>query len=193
VNRRSAKVSKEKIMEAARNVFSTYGYRRANMRRIAKAAGMSVGGLYLYFENKEELFVKIVEEKVEALLAELDRLEGTEEDPASLIRGVVRKIIEHAKKNRDFILIFTNMEKARVGKRIGRKVSSKIKDLIERVIKLGIAKGIFRMCGEKEVASTINSALIGHIISVVIEGKHTSNPEICSELFLEGLMKRGGI
>lgn len=160
------------------------------MRRIARAAGMSVGGLYLYFRNKEDLFVSIVEERVDKLLGELKRLSQMEKDPVKMIRETVKKIVEHAEKNRDFILIFTNMEKAKMGRKIGRRVSWRIRSVLEKAIRLGVKKGVFKSCPERDVALTINSALIGQIMALVVEKKGPIRPEVCSELFLEGLLKR---
>ncbi|MBI1810378.1 MAG: helix-turn-helix transcriptional regulator, partial [Nitrospirae bacterium] len=49
MNKRSGIESKKRILDAAMRVFSEYGYAKANMRMIAKASDISIGGLYLYF------------------------------------------------------------------------------------------------------------------------------------------------
>ncbi len=46
----------ERILRAARQVFSEKGYYEARMEDIAERVGVSKRTLYLYFENKEELF-----------------------------------------------------------------------------------------------------------------------------------------
>lgn len=46
---------KESIIQSARNEFYTHGFEGASMRNIAKAAHMTVGNLYRYFKNKEDL------------------------------------------------------------------------------------------------------------------------------------------
>lgn len=56
-------VSDEKerrTLEAAQEVFSRYGYARATMGDIAKAAGMSRPALYLIFPNKDDVFTAVV-------------------------------------------------------------------------------------------------------------------------------------
>jgi AcrR family transcriptional regulator len=57
---------RRQIVEGARRVFLTQGFDAASMGEIAKAAGVSKGTLYVYFENKEELFQAIVGEECQA-------------------------------------------------------------------------------------------------------------------------------
>ncbi|HXZ39531.1 MAG TPA: helix-turn-helix domain-containing protein, partial [Terriglobales bacterium] len=43
-----------KILEHATEVFDEKGYEGASMRDLSRAAGMSLAGLYYYFESKEK-------------------------------------------------------------------------------------------------------------------------------------------
>ena len=49
-------------------VFARYGFRKASMDEVARAAGVSRQGLYLQFANKEELFRKAVEHSLNSRL-----------------------------------------------------------------------------------------------------------------------------
>lgn len=53
---------RRRIVEAARQVFTTLGYDRASMNDIASAARVSKPTLYVYFEHKEALFAALVDE-----------------------------------------------------------------------------------------------------------------------------------
>ena len=57
-NEGSAK--RRQIMEGARQVFLSAGFDGASMNDIARAAGVSKGTLYAYFDSKEELFEAII-------------------------------------------------------------------------------------------------------------------------------------
>ena len=48
--------ARRRILRAARDAFSEKGYHETRMEDIAKKVGVSKRTLYLYFENKEELF-----------------------------------------------------------------------------------------------------------------------------------------
>src|ERR1700736_41406 len=58
------------VLEAAVGVFARYGYRKASMEEVARAAGGSRQGLYLQFANKEELFRKAVDYLLNSQLKE---------------------------------------------------------------------------------------------------------------------------
>jgi AcrR family transcriptional regulator len=49
------------VLDAALLVFARYGYRKASMDDVAKAADISRPGLYFYFSSKPELFRAAVE------------------------------------------------------------------------------------------------------------------------------------
>src|ERR1700693_6628781 len=48
-----------KILVHATNVFCEKGYAAASMRDLSRASGVSLSGLYYYFESKEELLYLI--------------------------------------------------------------------------------------------------------------------------------------
>ena len=58
---------KKQITAAAKKVFATYGYHKANIEMICKKAGTSRGTIYRYFKNKEDIFTVILEENLEEM------------------------------------------------------------------------------------------------------------------------------
>ena len=57
------------LLEAAVGVFARFGYRKASMDDVARAAGVSRQGLYLSFANKEELFRRALAHSLRSQLA----------------------------------------------------------------------------------------------------------------------------
>ena len=57
------------ILDAALQVFAAKGYAAARMDDIARAAGVTKGTIYLYFENKEAVFKSLVRESIGTALA----------------------------------------------------------------------------------------------------------------------------
>lgn len=55
-------LTREMIMEAARNLFVKKGFQHVSMRQIAKELGYTHGAIYYHFENKAELFYALVEQ-----------------------------------------------------------------------------------------------------------------------------------
>ncbi|MET3890605.1 AcrR family transcriptional regulator [Bosea sp. OAE506] len=67
-NRRIAGMDPEKrrqILDGAQAIFHAQGFDAASMNEIAAAAGVSKGTLYVYFEDKEHLFIALIERERE--------------------------------------------------------------------------------------------------------------------------------
>lgn len=58
---------KETIVKCAKQLFLEKGYEDASMRDIAKASNMTVGNLYRYFKNKEDIKNYILNDTLEEL------------------------------------------------------------------------------------------------------------------------------
>jgi AcrR family transcriptional regulator len=61
-------LSRERILEEARGLFATHGYRALTMRSIAKSMGYSHGALYYHFKEKAELFYALIRDDFSTLL-----------------------------------------------------------------------------------------------------------------------------
>lgn len=52
------------ILNAAKKIFATKGFHEAKITDIAREANVASGTIYLYFKNKDDILVKLVEEAV---------------------------------------------------------------------------------------------------------------------------------
>jgi AcrR family transcriptional regulator len=86
------------ILLSAQGAIRELGLRKAGMREIARAAGLSAGNLYYYFRNKHELVWFCQDQTLEALLevAEHARTlhERADQQLAHLIRGHLRVLLD---------------------------------------------------------------------------------------------------
>ncbi|MCC5924970.1 MAG: helix-turn-helix transcriptional regulator [Bacteroidetes bacterium] len=55
---------RKSILKAAEKLFAEKGFEATTMKDITKAAGTSIGNLYFYFPNKEELMMRLIEEVI---------------------------------------------------------------------------------------------------------------------------------
>lgn len=62
---------RQRIVDAAISVFGELGYQRATVQDVVRASGLSVGAVYTYFKNKEELFLVACACEMEAQKADL--------------------------------------------------------------------------------------------------------------------------
>ena len=83
------------ILTHATEVFCKKGYEGASMRDLSRASGMSLAGLYYYFESKERLLFLIQEHTFTTIVERLKaRLEGVS-DPEQQIRIFILNHLEY--------------------------------------------------------------------------------------------------
>jgi len=73
------------ILEGARKVFHDNGFDGASMNDIARVAGVSKGTLYVYFENKERLFLELIAEEKRADLWPIMSLDHGDHDISAVL------------------------------------------------------------------------------------------------------------
>jgi AcrR family transcriptional regulator len=85
--------NRRRVLAAAREVFLARGYHAATVEQIADAAGFSTGVVYSQFDGKADLFLALLEARIEERIHDqatfVERLEDAE---------VVGQLIEHARR-----------------------------------------------------------------------------------------------
>lgn len=94
------------ILDAARQVLFAEGMAGASMNKIARTAELSVGTLYVYFENQEELFAALQEEGLDLLYAMIRRATGGRVSPAEKLRRVARAYLTFSRRHRKYFDIY---------------------------------------------------------------------------------------
>ena len=91
----------QEILEAAFTEFSRYGYAMTTLDRIAERAGVTKGTIYVYFENKEHLFISMVREITKTTLDTVhDMFESHDGSTADLLRAQFSFIYQHIVEDR---------------------------------------------------------------------------------------------
>jgi len=79
---------KQEIVKAAIRIFSEKGYRKIKVRDITSSLGISTGTFYIYFKDKRELFVDVVDYVIRTILG--DATEAIRQEDDILKRMVIR-------------------------------------------------------------------------------------------------------
>ncbi|WP_264324671.1 TetR/AcrR family transcriptional regulator [Romeriopsis navalis] len=94
------------ILDGALQVFTTQGFAAASMDRIAKAAGVSKPTLYSYFQDKEGLFVALIQQLVETH-SPITITNAPKPDfqtpPAAFLRQIAGSVLGHTSSNQPFL------------------------------------------------------------------------------------------
>jgi AcrR family transcriptional regulator len=190
MNKRSAGETKKHILEAARAVFAEQGYAQASMRHIARASGISVGGLYLHFRNKEELYLTFMQDWMKKLNDRTEEALDRIDDPVAAIRAFIQISIDFARGNREIIILQGRELGFTFGIDRKREFFRERRRLIADIVRKGMEKGGFRDCDADEAAKVIFSMLRGFIVSMVMDEEALFSAEAYAELVLNGLIRR---
>lgn len=137
---------RQEIVEAAIKIFSRKGFHQTKVQDITRSIGISTGTFYIYFKNKRDLFVEVVDEVFRTIVGEAAKALQEEDDVMRrlVIRGEVF-YKNYSKYNE--ILYQLRAEMAGEDAWPHDRVKEAYKQLTRPVIREvqdGINKGIFR-------------------------------------------------
>src|SRR3984957_4963356 len=127
---------RRQIIDGARNVFLAQGFDAASMNDIARAAGVSKGTLYVYFNNKEELFEAIVEEECDAQAEGIFDLDSNDHD----VKAVLTRL------GIAYVKFLCRPEKASAVRTV-IAIADRMPEIGKRFYESGPAEGIARLAG----------------------------------------------
>jgi AcrR family transcriptional regulator len=106
---RKAARSRERLLEAAQDVFGSMGYEGTRVDDIASAASMSHGAFYRYFSGKEEVFREVATPALDDVLVLLEELP----DPRGGLHAWSRRLYQTYSIHRGLFSAWAESEPAR--------------------------------------------------------------------------------
>ncbi len=169
-----AKPTRERILEAAIQVFATKGYHAARMDDIVAAAGTSKGGLYFHFPGKDKLFLAVIDEFAALLEARLTEAIAREQGGVRRVEAALRAGLETFGKYRPLAKVFL-VQAAGLGQTFETKrlqILDRFAHLIRTYLDQAVAEGDIPPL-DTEVAAY---AWVGAINELVIRWVLTGEP-----------------
>jgi hypothetical protein len=99
---------KEIIMGSATKLFAEKGFHATSIQDIVADSELSVGTIYLYFPNKEEIFNTPLDTGVEIFVEELFKNTNLAGNPEELANMFGNTIIDALQKNISIVTVLTN-------------------------------------------------------------------------------------
>ncbi len=100
---------RRKIITAATELFREETYATVSMRKIAKRVEYSVGTLYLYYKDKDELFLAVQSAAFERAFVFIQQLQKTD-DPVERLRNLGERYLRFGMENPDLYRLMFMME-----------------------------------------------------------------------------------
>ena len=99
--------NEERILDAAQEVFATYGYQGATIDEVAHRAGISKPNLHYYFKRKRDLYLAVLRRTLEICLVPLRELDRTG-DPAEEIGNYIAHKVQLSRRFPAASRVFAN-------------------------------------------------------------------------------------
>lgn len=180
------------IRKRAAAVFAEKGFDRASIRDVAKAAELSLAGLYYYFRGKDEILFDIQHEAFSTLLdAHAEALAGVKDPEAKLKRVIDAHLTFFAGNIAEMKVMSREAEqlKGEFGERIG--------ELRRRYVRL--LRGILDELGERRALRDVPTSVAVFILFGMMnwmytwydparDGSATDLGQAVKDIFLHGLI-----
>ena len=169
------KSTRERILDAALNIFSNKGYYGTPVDEIVEEAHTSKGSMYFHFPNKEQLFLALVDQFANVL--ERNVISAIEEAPKGMERvqialeAVLNTFAKYRRPAK--ILLVQAVGLGTVFEKKRMEVTDRFAELIQTYLDEAIEVG--------DIASVdtevISHAWMGAIYNVVIQWVYTGDPD----------------
>jgi TetR/AcrR family fatty acid metabolism transcriptional regulator len=90
---------RRRFLDVATRLFGERGYHGTTVPMVVAESGSSTGSFYFYFDNKEDLFARVLEEIGERLSAELNEAIAEKEEPFEQMRAAVERLFVFLARN----------------------------------------------------------------------------------------------
>jgi AcrR family transcriptional regulator len=198
---REYEARRQEILSAAESLFSKNGFFKTSMAEIATASQFAMGTVYRFFKSKEEIYISIVEDKVEELAGLLDEKVSCAKTANDKINAFIQVKLDYADRNRDFFRIYVSewggfewTIKSAFGDRVWKLYMAQV-DLVADLIRLGIRHKEFRKIDPKDGAfalhGMLNSTMYVWILQAKPSGSLGDKYNLISTLFLNGIQREG--
>jgi AcrR family transcriptional regulator len=101
-------LTRAQLLDAAERIFARDGFRGASVEAIAEEAGYSHGAIYSNFKGKDDLFLVLVEERIDAQLARVYEAADTELSRGSEPLEAARRFVAMLQHERDTFLLLVD-------------------------------------------------------------------------------------
>ncbi|MBN2179299.1 MAG: TetR/AcrR family transcriptional regulator [Deltaproteobacteria bacterium] len=153
--KREKELRRKQILDAARALLLKRGISSTSMNRIARDAELSVGTLYIYFKNKEDLYAELQEEGLNLLYDKVKEAKERGNDPQDTLRDIAIAYLDFSEENRNYFdiinyflsapeIIFPPHLKSRIDLQ-GKRILSLIEEVLGDIDPVrGISEGLVK-------------------------------------------------
>lgn len=136
-------MKKDQVIEAARELFHQFGFKKVSMDEIAAKAGVTKKTIYMYFSSKEELLKYFIQEEILNMEKLVEDIEAKNLDFFETVNQAIYAILQYRKKQEFLTLISREAEWLKNPVIIDslKMIDNKIQNYIRRKLEFAKEKG----------------------------------------------------
>ena len=139
-------VTKNKLIEVARQLFALHGKKNVTMNDIAESSKKGRRTLYTYFKSKDEIYKAVIDNELKHILERLSMVSNEKTEPdikltnhiLTHLDAVKQAVSRNGSLRADFFRDIYEVERTR------RKIDIKEISLIRNILSEGVEKRIFK-------------------------------------------------
>jgi len=172
--KRHAKPTRERILDAAMELFSAKGFHDTKLDEIVAEASTSKGSIYFHFPNKEKLFIALVDQFADLIERRVQEAIAGEAEGIGRVQAALEAVLETFSKYRRpaKLLLVQAVGLGTVFERKRIEVNDRFALLIKTYLDEAVADGSILSVNTGLVAH----AWMGAIYNVVIQWVYTGEP-----------------
>ena len=176
----------QEILQAAFEEFVERGYTATRIEDVAARAGVTKGTIYLYFQNKEELFQDVVGKLSQPIFDEKQFLEQHQHRSCDeLVRLFLDTLYEHMTVNPHsreilrFLIADGRSFPALVSTHFDQFVQPLL-TMFDRILQKGVREGVFEIWAEADdhISQILISPALTYAIDMLLSADNTKLPEL---------------
>jgi TetR/AcrR family transcriptional regulator, fatty acid metabolism regulator protein len=180
------------ILEAAISVIAREGFFNSTVSKIARAAGVADGTIYLYFKNKNDILLHFFNYKTRLVFDEFRKEVDKGNDARTRLYNLIRAHLREFQKDRNMAFVFqAEARQIRYFELHIKDITNMYFDLVGEIVLLGQQEGVFRRDMELNL---VKRFILGAVDEVINNWLHTadtydleSKADGLVELFLHGI------
>ena len=181
---------RDRILEAAEEIFSRFGFKKTTMDEIAESLHKAKGSIYYYFKNKEDVFKSILEKQSSLLKNEVKKAIENEFEVEKKLEAYVLAEMKMLKQlsiycqalKDEYLSGYTFIKKLR------REHFRNELETVKNILKEGVHRGVFEIKQIESTAVTVLAALKG--LENEQEGMMVVKSDNLLHILCNGLRKR---
>lgn len=153
----SKNIKRKNIADAARELFTEFGYKSVSMDQIAQKAGVAKGTLYLYYKDKNDLLFKLTEELLDSFRLFIQSVERKNLHLIQELHEIIYNFLMYRHNQKFLYRISKEAVELRTPSacRVIEAIDREITGYIEKRLETAMKEGVIKKCNTSILAFVI--------------------------------------